>query len=113
MKLHVHLTPHDVDAPGLARVRHWPNREEFRRLLLVLCLAAQILFPPLSRAATFLPPELITDGVERYHLSRTANGHMAFDTDGTLHVVYWAGGLVTNPSTPSSIYYRTWTEAKG
>ena len=111
--MHVHLTPRDVDAPGLARARHLPTRKEFQCLLPVLCLSAQILFPPLSRAATFLPPELITDGVEQYHLSRTANGHMAFDTDGILHVVYWAGGLVTNPSTPSSIYYRTWTEANG
>lgn len=60
-------------------------------------------------AADFTAPERITNGAVKYRLSRTANGVMAFDSEGRLHVTYWSGGIQTTPGSPSFVYHQSWT----
>ncbi|MCA9447961.1 MAG: hypothetical protein KC931_12660 [Candidatus Omnitrophica bacterium] len=58
-------------------------------------------------------PERITGTEVRYRMSRCANNQMAFDSEETLHITYWSGGLSTLPSSPSHIYHRSWRFGEG
>ncbi len=77
-------------------------------------LAAAVLAAGLAAAeGPFSAPEQLTGDGERYRLARSAPGSAAFGPGGTLHLTYWSGGEVTNPSSPSHVYYRSWTHAAG
>ena len=91
------------------------NNGRIRRSLLLLCTSffwATALLPTLH-AAPFLPAASITGIGAKYAMSRCSNSQMAVDSEGTLHVTYWSGGLSTLPSSPSYIYYRTWNLQSG
>ncbi len=77
------------------------------------CLALYLCFSPAIHAGEFSIPEKITDGTRKYQISRTADAVMAVDSEGRLHVTYWAGGLATTPGTPSFVLYRSWDPAHG
>ncbi len=62
---------------------------------------------------TFSVAEKVTDTSENFQLARNPNSSIAFDSAGTLHATYWAGGAATLPSTPSYVYYQSWTEGSG
>lgn len=78
-------------------------------------LPALLLALPLAAAAQpqFLPPEPITGTEQTYRFSRTASNLAAFDGEGRLHVTYFAGEEVTNPTYPSYIYHRAWSPQEG
>jgi len=64
--------------------------------------------------AVFDPPARIAAAPGRdYQISRTASAAAAFDAQGALHVVYWAGGQATSPAAPSYVLYRSWTPRGG
>ncbi len=67
----------------------------------------------LAAGGPFQEPVQMTEDGERYRLARSAPGSAAFDSAGQLHLTYWSGGEVTNPSNPSFVYYRNWTAAEG
>lgn len=92
----------DRSRPATARGWVWP-------------LACLVGWGALARAEPFGTPERITDGSLKFRLSRTANGHLAWDLIGTLHVVYWAETRAdfTNPTYPSFIIYRSWRPESG
>ncbi len=72
-------------------------------LLLALCGVA----PATFAQTAFEPPLKLTDSSTRYRLTRNPGSNAAFDSDGTLHLVYWGGGDATLPSSPSAVYYRS------
>jgi hypothetical protein len=61
----------------------------------------------------FAAPEKLTDGSEKFQLSRYPSKAMGFDSQGRLHITYWAGGFATSPATPSAVYYQNWTVEDG
>lgn len=78
---------------------------KFLALLALSCLSASA-----SAAVVFSPPvQLTPDSGKQFQLTRTPTRTAAFDSNGTLHLVYWAGGAATTPSTPSEVYYQTRT----
>ncbi len=95
------------------------NRKENSFLFLASLRLCAIAFSSLFTGSPswggnyFSPPVKITDGSAKFQLSRTAKGHMALDSSGTLHATYWSGGTVTSPTTPSYIFYRSWTLSGG
>ncbi|MGF1573614.1 MAG: hypothetical protein ACFCU1_11150 [Sumerlaeia bacterium] len=75
--------------------------------LLPACLMA--LLTPLSAMTTFTTPVELTPGGELFQLSQTPTRTAAFSSDGSLHVVYWAGASESTLLTPSTVYYQSRT----
>lgn len=61
---------------------------------------------PLRAAQEFAPPERLTDGTGVFELARNPNGAAAFDSQGTLHLVYWSGTITSDPSVPTYVWYQ-------
>lgn len=80
---------------------------------IIIVLGCLLWLTACLEAAEFSTPAKITDGTRKYQMSRTANGIMAVDSAGTLHVTYWAGGISTTPGSPSYVLYRSWNPVQG
>ena len=51
--------------------------------------------------------------LDNYRMSRNPNTQLEFNASGTLNLTYWSGFGSTNPSSPSAVYYQSWSKTRG
>jgi hypothetical protein len=66
-----------------------------------------------SGGEVFEDPVPVTDSAANYRMTRNPSRQAAFDSEGTLHAVWWSGTLSTAPETPSEVFYASWSRGIG